>query len=35
MSAPSLDAFGTVDWKAVEREMQWLAIAMPYLQLSV
>ena len=27
----SLDAFGTVDWKALEREMQWLSVAFPAL----
>ena len=30
---PPLGTFGTVDWKAVEREMQWLAVAMPSLNL--
>lgn len=29
----SLGAFGTVDWKALEREMQWLMVAMPGLKM--
>ena len=30
----SLDMFGTVDWKALQQEMQWLVVAMPGLNLS-
>ena len=28
---PTLDTLGTVDWKAIEREMQWLTVSMPQL----